>query len=140
VLRVKFLTGLFDNPYVDPENAEKITNSPEHQQLALKAAHEAIILLKNEGHLLPLDKTKYKRIGVIGPNAAEVHLGGYSNNPGRGVSILQGIKNKLASGATVLYSEGCKITESMPYWDADKVVLGRPGAQCQADSGCSKSR
>ncbi len=82
VLREKFLTGLFDDPYVDPENAEKVTNSPEHQQLALKAAHESIILLKNQNNLLPLDKAKYKHIAVIGPNAAELHLGGYSNNPG----------------------------------------------------------
>ncbi len=126
VLQVKFLTGLFDDPYVDPENAEKITNSPEHQQLALKSAREAIILLKNDSHLLPLDKTKYKRIAVIGPNAADVHLGGYSDNPGRGVSILQGIRDKVARNTEVLYSEGCKITESLPDWYADKVVLGDP--------------
>jgi beta-glucosidase len=126
MLREKFLTGLFDDPYVDPANAEKVTNTPEHQQLALKAAHEAIILLKNDKHLLPLDKTQYKHIAVIGPNAADLHLGGYSNKPGRGVSILQGIKDKVGSSAEVLYAEGCKITETYPDWDADKVVLGDP--------------
>ncbi|HKF21088.1 MAG TPA: glycoside hydrolase family 3 N-terminal domain-containing protein [Candidatus Angelobacter sp.] len=126
VLRLKFLTGLFDNPFVDPNYAEKITNSPEHQQLALKAAHEAIILLKNQNHLLPLDKTKYKRIAVIGPNAADLHLGGYSGKPGRGVSVLQGIKDKVGKSSDVLYAEGCKITETFPDWDADKVVLGDP--------------
>lgn len=126
VLRAKFLLGLFDDPYVDPDYAEKITNSPEHQQLALKAAHEAIILLKNDNHLLPLDQSKYKRIAVIGPNAADVHLGGYSDNPERGVSILQGIKTRLGSTTQVLYAEGCKITETVPDWNADKVVLGDP--------------
>jgi len=126
LLREKFLTGLFDDPYVDPANAEKVTNTPEHQQLALKAAHEAIILLKNQNHLLPLDKTRYKHIAVIGPNAADVHLGGYSDKPGRGVSILQGIKDKVGSSAEVLYAEGCKITETDPDWNADKVVLGDP--------------
>src|SRR5260370_22087371 len=126
VLRTKFITGLFDDPYVEPDYAEKISNSPEHQQLALKAAHEAIILLKNQGNLLPLDKSKYKQVAVIGPNAAAVHLGGYSNNPGRGVSILDGIKQKLGADSQVVYSEGCKITESLPDWDADKVVLGDP--------------
>ncbi|HTE89554.1 MAG TPA: glycoside hydrolase family 3 N-terminal domain-containing protein [Terriglobales bacterium] len=126
VLRLKFLTGLFDDPSVDPEYAEKITNNAEHQQLALKAAHEAIILLKNQNNLLPLDRSRYKRIAVIGPNAAELHLGGYSDNPGRGVSILQGIKNKVGASAEVLYSEGCKITETAPDWYADKVVLGDP--------------
>lgn len=126
VLRLKFLAGLFDDPYADPAAAEKITNNAEHQQLSLRAAHEAIILLKNQNNLLPLDKSKYKRIAVIGPNAAELHLGGYSDKPGRGVSILQGIKDKVGSSAEVLYSLGCKITESEPDWNADKVVLGDP--------------
>jgi beta-glucosidase len=124
VLRAKFLAGLFDDPYVDPTYAEKITNSREHQQLALKAAHESIILLKNQNQLLPLARGKYKRIAVIGPNAGEVHLGGYSNQPGRGVSLLQGIKDKVGSSSQVLYALGCKITESDPDWDSDTVVLG----------------
>src|SRR5258708_8479234 len=126
ILRAKFLTGLFENPYADPDYAEKITNSPAHQQLALKAAHEAIILLKNQDNLLPLAKSKFKRIAVIGPNAADVHLGGYSDKPDRGVNVLQGIKDKIGSGATVFYSEGCKITETFPVWEEDKVVLGDP--------------
>jgi beta-glucosidase len=131
VLRVKFLLGLFDDPYVDPYHAERITNSAEHQQLALKAAREAITLLKNQNHLLPLDRSKYKTVAVIGPNAADVHLGGYSGDPGRGVSILQGIREKLGSGAEVLYAEGCKITETKPDWDADKVVLGDPALNAE---------
>jgi beta-glucosidase len=126
VLRQKFQAGLFDDPMVDPGYAEKITNSPEHQQLALRAAHEAITLLKNENQLLPLDRSKYKHIAVIGPNAAEVHLGGYSNDPGRGVSILQGIKDKVGKSSKITYSEGCKITETPPDWNADKVVVGDP--------------
>ncbi|MBI3474356.1 MAG: glycoside hydrolase family 3 C-terminal domain-containing protein [Acidobacteria bacterium] len=126
VLRMKFLTGLFDDPFVDPAYAEKVTNSPEHQQLAAKAAREVLTLLKNQNGLLPLDRTKYKRIAVIGPNAGEVHLGGYSNKPGRGVSVLQGIKDKVGSSSEVLFAEGCKITESLPDWDVDKVVLGDP--------------
>jgi beta-glucosidase len=126
VLRAKFLAGLFDDPYVDPAIAEQITNSTEHQQQALKAAHEAIILLKNQNNLLPLDKRKYKRIAVMGPNAAELHLGGYSDKPGRGISILEGIKEKVGGSTEVLYSLGCKITETEPDWNADKVVLGDP--------------
>jgi beta-glucosidase len=137
ILRLKFLTGLFDNPFVDPEITQNITNNDDHQHLALTAAHEAIILLKNQNNLLPLDRNKYKRIAVIGPNAAELHLGGYSDNPQRGVSILEGIKNfgvgivestknKVGSSVEVLYSEGCKITETAPDWYADKVVLGDP--------------
>src|SRR5258708_25556957 len=117
VIGEKFLTGLFDDPFVDPEYAEKISNSPEHQQLALKAAHEAITLLKNENNLLPLDKSKYKTIAVIGPNAADVHLGGDSDKPGRGVSILQGIKETAGQRISVMDSQGCNITGSFPDWN-----------------------
>jgi beta-glucosidase len=131
VLRMKFLTGLFDAPYVDPNYAVKITNDAKHRQLALKAAHEALTLLKNDGNLLPLDISKYKRIAVIGPNAADVHLGEYSGEPTHSVSILQGIKDKAGSRAEVLYSLGCKITETPPVWDADKVVLGDPVLNAQ---------
>ena len=131
ILREKFLAGLFDNPYVDPAHAEKITNDAEHQKLALQAARETITLLKNQDHLLPLDAAKYKHIAVIGPNAHDVHLGGYSNRPGRGVSILDGIKKRAGSGAEVLYAEGTKITETEPDWNADKVVLGDPALNAQ---------
>jgi beta-glucosidase len=124
LLRAKFEAGLFENPYVDASYAEKLVNNAEHQHLALKAAHEAIILLRNEKNLLPLEKSKYKKIAVIGPNAADLHLGGYSNKPGRGVSILQSIKDKVGTSAEVLYAEGCKITETLPDWDANEVVLG----------------
>ncbi|HUL33771.1 MAG TPA: glycoside hydrolase family 3 N-terminal domain-containing protein [Candidatus Eisenbacteria bacterium] len=126
VLRQKFQAGLFDDPYVDPAHAAQIADSPEHRQLALKAAHEAITLLKNDNQVLPLDETKYKHIAVIGPNAAEAHLGGYSNDPGKTISILEGIKEKVGKNAEILYSEGCKITETPPDWNADKVVLGDP--------------
>jgi beta-glucosidase len=126
VLRAKFAAGLFDDPFVDPAYAEKITNRKEHQQLALKAAHESIILLKNESRLLPLAKGKYKTIAVIGPNAKDLHLGGYSNDPGRGVSVLQGIKDKVGTTSHIVYAEGVRITESEPDWNADKVVLGDP--------------
>ena len=131
VLRLKFLLGLFEDPFVDADYAVKVTNSPEHRELALKAAHEAIVLLKNENQLLPLDAAKYKRIAVIGPNAADVHLGGYSDNPGRGVSLLDSIKAKVAGKSEVLYSEGVKITETKPDWNADKVVLGDPALNAE---------
>ncbi len=111
VLRSKFITGLFDDPYADPDLAEKASNCQEHRDLALRAAREAIILLKNEGGLLPLDLEKYNKIAVIGPNAEDVHLGNYSGFPERGVSVLQGIKDK-AGEENVLFAEGCRITET----------------------------
>jgi len=125
-LRAKFLAGLFDDPYVDPAYAEQITNNAEHQKLALEAAHKSIILLKNQNNLLPLDRAKIKTIAVIGPNAEKLHLGGYSDNPGRGVSILQGIKDKAGNEIKVTFAEGCRITESEADWNADKVVAADP--------------
>ncbi len=114
VLRSKFITGLFDDPYVDPEYAEEVYKNPEHKALALRAARESIILLKNENNILPLSKEKYKRIAVIGPNAKGVHLGNYSGFPEGGVDILQGIKNRASADQEILYAEGCKITETDP--------------------------
>jgi beta-glucosidase len=109
VLRAKFMLGLFDQPFSDPDEASRITNCDEHRALALKAAHKSIILLKNDG-LLPLDAGKLKTLAVIGPNAAGVHLGGYSAEPGRGISVLDGIRTKVGEMVKVLYAEGCKIT------------------------------
>jgi beta-glucosidase len=135
VLATKFRLGLFDNPYVDPDYAEKTTNSAEHRQLAVKAAQEVVVLLKNEKNLLPLDLTKLKNIAVIGPNAADVHLGGYSRDPLHGVSILQGIRDRVGSKANVVYAEGCKITDAKPDWHgwfADNVKLIDPKTQVES--------
>jgi beta-glucosidase len=126
VLRAKFLAGLFENPYADPERAEKVANTPEHQALALEAPRRSIVLLKNENGLLPLERAKLKTIAVIGPNAKGVRLGGYSSDPGRGVDILQGIQEKAGAGIRVLHSEGVRITEHEPNWTADRVVFGDP--------------
>jgi beta-glucosidase len=82
VLTAKFRLGLFENPYVDPDYAARITNSREHQALALEAAQKAIVLLKNDGNLLPLNAQKLKTVAVIGPDAKDVH-GGYSRDPVR---------------------------------------------------------
>jgi beta-glucosidase len=137
ILTAKFNLGLFDNPYVDPDYAQRITNSPEHQKLALQAAREAIVLLKNDGNLLPLDPKKIKSVAVIGPNAADVHLGGYSRDPGPGnqISILDGIRKSAGTDVKVLYSEGCKITTGKQGWAAwyeNEVV--EPDAASQAAS------
>ena len=132
VLATKFRLGLFDNPYVDPDYAEKTTNSAEHRTLALKTAQKAVILLKNDKNLLPLDLSKLKTIAVIGPNADGVHLGGYSREPAHGVSILQGIKDRVGTRANVVYAEGCKITDAKSDWHgwfANDVKLIDPATQ-----------
>ena len=126
ILRAKFLAGLFDDPYTDPDLAEKVTNSPAHRELARRAAREAIVLLKNEGGVLPLDASKLKTLAVIGPNADKVLLGGYSDDPGYFVTVLDGIRAKLGQRVKVVHSEGCRITEPGGSWYKDEVRLPDP--------------
>lgn len=131
VLKAKFLLGLFDDPYSDPDYAERITSCDEHRQLALHSAHKSLVLLKNDG-LLPLDPAGLKTLAVIGPNAAGVHLGGYSAQPAHAVSVLDGIREKVGDRIDVLYAEGCKITandfdgQGWRGWWEDKVLPPDP--------------
>ena len=126
VLRAKVLAGLFESPYADPDRAERVTNTPEHQALALEAARKSIVLLKNQGALLPLDRSKVRTLAVIGPNARGLHLGGYSSDPGRGVDVLSGITARAGTGVKVVYAEGVRITEHEADWSGDTVVLADP--------------
>jgi beta-glucosidase len=121
----KFKLGLFDDPYVDPEQAERITGCKAHDGIALQAARETITLLKNDGNLLPLDLSKLRSIAVIGPNANRTLLGGYSGVPKHEVTVLEGIKSRVGDQAKVLYSEGCKITVGGS-WNQDEVVPSDP--------------
>jgi beta-glucosidase len=121
----KFKLGLFDDPYVDPVEAERIVGCDDHRRLARQSACEAITLLKNEGGLAPLDMTKYQTIAVIGPNANRTLLGGYSGVPKHEVTVLEGIQIRAGNRARVLYSEGCKITRG-GNWNQDEVVPSNP--------------
>ena len=112
ILNIKFKLGLFENPYVDPDYAAKIRHTKESQELALQAAREGIVLLKNEKNTLPLNK-EIKSIAVIGPNAdaSSNQLGDYSprNVPQHVATVLDGIKNKVGSKTTVTYVKGCNV-------------------------------
>jgi beta-glucosidase len=121
----KFELGLFDDPYVDPDEADRVVACDEHTELALNAARESITLLKNENNLAPLDAAKIKTIAVIGPNADRSLLGGYSGVPKRDISVLEGIKQKVGKKVKVLYSEGCKITIGGS-WNQDAVTASDP--------------
>lgn len=125
VLTQKFELGLFEHPYADPGKAEEFTGSPANRALALKAARESIALLKNDGNIAPLDRSKVKTIAVIGPNADRELLGGYSDKPRQVVSVLQGIRERAGSAIRVVYSEGCRITEAGS-WYEDPVSLSDP--------------
>jgi beta-glucosidase len=110
-LQLKFELGLFENPYVDWDEAIKVSNKPEHKALALQAAHESIVLLKND-HILPLPKDKYSRIAVIGPCARDLYFGGYAGEPYEKVSLLDGIIRKAGKKTEVLFAQGCKLTSN----------------------------
>ncbi|MEM1780148.1 MAG: glycoside hydrolase family 3 N-terminal domain-containing protein [Desulfurococcaceae archaeon] len=117
VLRLKHMLGLFENPFIDELNVPETLDNEVHRRLALEAARESIVLLKNNG-ILPLPKD-IGSIAVIGPNAASPRnmLGDYhydAHVPGEGISVkvitvLEGIKNKVSGRTRVLYAKGCDI-------------------------------
>jgi beta-glucosidase len=122
VLRVKFILGLFDHPYVpDATRAERIVNSAEHQAVALRAARESIVLLKNDHNALPLDKN-IRSIAVIGPNADDDSLTRYRYGPNavKGTTVLEGIRKKLGERVKVNYAKGCDITDA--HWPETEVL------------------
>ncbi len=111
-LAVRFRLGLFDPPAQVPWSKIGMdqNDTPEHQALALKVAEESIVLLKNDG-LLPLNRSKVKRIAVIGPNAAAVDMmyGNYQGKASHPITILDGIKQAAGAGIDVSYNDGCTI-------------------------------
>lgn len=110
VIRAKFELGLFDKPYVDLLDTALSPNMEKHRQLAKQAAMEAIVLIKNDKRVLPINAS-VKTIAVLGPDATEARLGGYSSPGNHKVSILEGIKTRSGT-ESVLYARGCpRITE-----------------------------
>jgi beta-glucosidase len=105
VLKAKFELGLFEHPYANPDSAAFWNGNAAHRALALDASRESIVLLKNDRNILPLKKT-LKSVAVIGVDAAEARMGGYSASGIQKVSILDGIRGKLGKAATVRYVGG----------------------------------
>jgi beta-glucosidase len=124
ILIAKFRLGLFEDPYVDANKAEEIVGSAQKRAVALRAAHEAMVLLKNNNNFLPLDKTKVKTIALIGPNAAKCLIGGYSTFPRHCISPLDAIKEKYGNNIKVLYAEGTTLTDKNN-WFADSISLAK---------------
>ncbi|GAB4529588.1 MAG: glycoside hydrolase family 3 protein [Anaerolineae bacterium] len=113
----RFRLGMFDPPEQVPYSQipYEIVDSAEHRALALRAARESIVLLKNEGNLLPLPKD-LRSIAVIGPNAddLQVLLGNYNGTPSRATTPLQGIREKISSATRLYYAQGCAIADGAP--------------------------
>lgn len=105
VLRVKFLLGLFERPYTD-EHAERAIPFAEHRALAREIARESIVLLKNEGGLLPL-RRDLECVAVLGPSAGQAALGDYVTGGKSGVSVLEGIRKLVSPDTRVVYDPGC---------------------------------
>jgi beta-glucosidase len=120
VLETKIRLGLFDHPYVDESRIDSTLNDPAYQQLARRAVQRSVVLLRNEGSLLPLDKSgnTIHSIAVIGA-LGDAHLDllsmwGAIVKPGPTVSILQGIQEKAASALRVAYAHGPNLRRDIP--------------------------
>ena len=117
MLEWKFRFGLFEDPYVDPDEAERVVGCEAHRDLALEAARETITLLKNENGAAPVDANRVKTIAVIGPNAHRPLWGGYSSVPKHNVTVLEGIRAKVGDRLKVLHSVGCEITKPGSWYE-----------------------
>jgi beta-glucosidase len=117
LLTARFRLGMFDPPerVAYARIPYTAVDSEKHQALALEAAHKSIVLLKNEGGLLPLKKT-IKTLAVIGPNAdnIEVLLGNYNGEPTAPITPLAGLRAKLGGRTKILYAQGGELAEGMP--------------------------
>jgi beta-glucosidase len=140
VLRVKYLLGLFDRPYLEnPESADEIVRCKEHLDVSLEASRQSIVLLKNENNTLPLSK-KIKSILVAGPlaNSKEYALSNYGPHNGKEgkeieeykgheidvISVLEGIEKKLGNDVVVKYAKGCEIAD--PRWPESEIFPEDP--------------
>lgn len=118
ILETKIRMGLFEHPYADESRLEQILNMPEHQQLARRAVERSVVLLRNHGGLLPLDKKTIHSIAVIGPLADDqtdlLSMWGALTKPGPTVTILQGIQDKVGPSVHVAYAHGPNLSRNIP--------------------------
>ncbi|MDW5264424.1 MULTISPECIES: beta-glucosidase BglX [Acidobacteriaceae] len=117
ILTTKYRLGLFSHPYADPSKASAQLVSPEQRHAARVAAERTAVLLRNEGHLLPLSKS-LKSIAVIGPLADSKPdiMGSWSlaGHPADAVTVLEGIRQRLGADATVSSTKGVEIARGQP--------------------------
>ncbi len=136
--RAKFKLGMFDPPEMVPFSKIPYSenDSEEHRKLALKAAQESIVLLKNDKNTLPLKKN-LKKIAVIGPTADsyDMLLGNYNGTPSRYSTPLTGITEKVNGKTEVVFEQGCNLVEDGPILNPIKTEMvsfeGKPGLKME---------
>lgn len=113
LMTARMKLGMFDKPEHVPyaQIPYERNNCKEHRDFALEVSRQSLVLLKNEDHLLPVDKNKIKTIAVIGPNAnSEAALiGNYFGTDSRYITVLDGIQGAVNEDTRVFYSEGCHL-------------------------------
>jgi beta-glucosidase len=126
VLRVKFMLGLFEHPFVDENLDASVRHSPAHNDLALESARQSMCLLKNDGDLLPLKKN-LKRIAVIGPNATLTRIGDYTEaaHESSEQGMLAQIKLLVSTNSEISFSDGGDIQKAVALAkESDVTILG----------------
>lgn len=117
ILEAKFKLGLFENPFIEGEKVDQRIFTPEHQKTALDMARKSIVLLKNEGDLLPLDKSKKQRIFVTGPNADNQTILGdwaFVQPDDRTTTIIEGLRQVAPENEFVFYPFGRNLRKMQP--------------------------
>lgn len=143
VLRVKFLLGLFDQPYVkDPKAADKIVHTEANEAMSLQLNRESMVLLKNADNLLPLKKERLKNILVTGPlaTAKEYAISRYGPSNSPVVSVLEGINAYVGKTVRVNYARGCNVVDAT--WPESEIIPTPLTAEEQAgiDSAVIKAK
>jgi beta-glucosidase len=139
VLTAKYQMGLFENPYVDVANAEKVSQDPAHMAAAEQAAERSLVLLKNDGAALPLDDSKLKRVAVIGPMAdspRDTTLSlAFPQDVDKAVTIFQGVRDRLGDKAVVTTAPGVQLARLNP---SPLAGLIRPAPRWSADQAADE--
>ncbi|WP_288756970.1 glycoside hydrolase family 3 N-terminal domain-containing protein, partial [uncultured Brevundimonas sp.] len=130
LLTMKFLSGVFETPYVDAAAAESREATPDAVALARETAQRAMVLLKNDQGVLPLRADRIRKLAVLGTHARDTPIGGYSEVPRHVVSVLEGLQAEGRGKFEVVYSEAVRITESR-VWAADEVTLVDPAVNAR---------
>jgi len=141
ILAAKIRLGLFEHPYVDEARAKQILATPEHRVASRDAAERSAVLLRNEGHLLPLKPSAYHSIAVLGPTADSQHdtLGSWTfqQDMAETVTVFNGIRSKAGSGTQVSYAPGVQIKRMIPSM-FDVIFHEPPVAPWGTDQGAAE--